>query len=125
MAFMKRRGSSAHFALGLLVTAGASAAGGPPGRWTAEAVVDTVAVANVVIAPDGSAVVFTRTRWRSAEAKPGQAYTNLWRVPFGGGEPQPLTTADAEDQRPRFSPDGTRLAFLSKRGSGESPKARV
>jgi dipeptidyl aminopeptidase/acylaminoacyl peptidase len=125
MAFMIRRGPSALLVLGLLVTGGGAAAAGPPGRWTAEAVVDTVAVANVVVSPDGSAVVFTRTRWRSAEAKPGPAYTNLWRVPFGGGEPQELTTADGEDQRPRYSPDGTRLAFLSKRGSGESPKARL
>jgi dipeptidyl aminopeptidase/acylaminoacyl peptidase len=107
--------------------AGAAAEGAAPPawKWTPEAVVDTVAVGGVVIAPDGNTVVFTRSRWRAEGAKPGPAHANLWRVPFGGGEPRRLTTADAEDQRPRWSPDGSRLAFLSKRGEGETAKTRV
>jgi dipeptidyl aminopeptidase/acylaminoacyl peptidase len=93
-------------------------------KWTPEAVVDTVAVTGAAVSPDGSSVAFSRSRWRPAGAKPGPAYANLWRVPFTGGEPQRLTTADAEDQRARFSPDGSMLAFLSKRG-GEGAKTRI
>lgn len=96
-----------------------------PWKWTPEAVVDTVAVGGVVISPDGGSIVFTRSRWRGDDAKPGPAWANLWRVPHEGGDPQRLTTADAEDQRPRWSSDGARIAFLSKRGTGESVKTRV
>lgn len=93
-------------------------------KWTPEVVVDQVAVGNVTLSPDGRLVVFTRSRPRPEGAKPGPAHVNLWRVAFEGGEPQRLTSADAEDSRPRFSPDGKLLTFLSKRG-GDSPKARI
>lgn len=99
-------------------------ASAPPWKWTPETIVDTVAVGNVTLSPDGSRIDFTRSRWRPESAKPGPAYTNLWRVAFAGGEPERLTTADAEDAAPAFSPDGARLAFLSKRGA-DSPKTRV
>jgi len=97
-------------------------AAAPAWKWTVEAVIDTVAVGNAVISPDGQTVVYTRSRWRSAEAKPGPPWANLWRVPFAGGEPERLTTADADDSRPRFSRDGRRLAFLSARSTGDAPK---
>ncbi len=85
---------------------------------------DTVTVSNVAISPDGGSVVFQRTRWRPAEAAPGPAWSNLWRVPFSGGDPRRLTMADGEDHSPRFSPDGNRLAFLAKRGDKDA-KTRV
>ena len=93
-------------------------------KWTAEAVVDIAAVGAVEMAPDGTSVVFTRSRQRPEGAKPGAAYVNLWRVPFAGDEPQRLTAADAEDTHPRWSPDGSRIAFLSRRGA-DSPKTRI
>jgi dipeptidyl aminopeptidase/acylaminoacyl peptidase len=93
-------------------------------KWSPEIIVDRVAVANVRISPDGASVLFTRSRWRPEGHEPGPAYTDIWRVPFEGGEPQRLTTADAEDKRPLWSPDGARIAFLSKRG-GEEAKARI
>ncbi|MBI3451159.1 MAG: S9 family peptidase [Acidobacteria bacterium] len=103
----------------------AIAASPSPWRWTPEAIVDTVAVTGVTISPDGSSVAFTRSRWRTDDAKPGPAWASLWRVPFGGGEAQRLTTADAEDTRPRWSPEGGRLAFMSKRGTGDAARTRV
>ncbi len=101
------------------------AADSPAWRWTPEAIVDAVAVGNAVFSPDGSSIVFTRSRWRGEGAKPGPAYLNLWRVPAGGGEPLRLTNADGEDSRPRFSPDGSRLGFLSRRGEGAKTRIYV
>src|SRR4029453_15080376 len=40
---------------------------------------------------------------------------NLWVVPFRGGRPRRLTHGAWSDSRPRFSPDGRTLAFLSTR----------
>src|SRR5262249_57816321 len=111
-------------ALAAIRGAGAAPAGSP-WRWTPDAVVGIAAVGGVSIAPDGGSIVFTRSRFRSDDARPGPLWANLWLVPFAGGEARRLTTSDGEDQRPRWSPDGGRVAFLSKRGSGEAPRARV
>jgi dipeptidyl aminopeptidase/acylaminoacyl peptidase len=116
---------------GLLAWAGlaacAAVAGADAGgswKWTPEIVVDTVAVSGVALSPDGASVVFGRSRWRGEDAKPGPAYVNLWRVPFEGGEPERLTSADAEDGAAHWSPDGRTIAFLSRRG-GENAKTRI
>jgi Tol biopolymer transport system component len=44
---------------------------------------------------------------------------DLYRVPFGGGAAQQLTFGPAWDSRPRLSPDGRKLLFLSDRGGTE------
>ena len=67
-------------------------------------------VRDAQIAPDGGSVTFSRT---SADSG-GRLRINLWRVPFAGGDPQPLTSAETEDWHPRWSPDGRQLAFLSR-----------
>jgi dipeptidyl aminopeptidase/acylaminoacyl peptidase len=44
--------------------------------------------------------------------------TRIWLVPTDGRAPLQLTSGNA-DSMPRWSPDGTRLAFLSNRGAGQ------
>lgn len=57
-----------------------------------------------VIAPSSDAVVFVRDR-------------QLWRVPIDGSAPaRRLFTLRGSSSDPQFSPDGTRLAFVSGRG---------
>jgi dipeptidyl aminopeptidase/acylaminoacyl peptidase len=63
----------------------------------------------LAVAPDGEAVVYAR---RSVED--GEYRTRLWRVSWRGGRPEQLTRGEL-DTRPRFSPDGSRLLFLSRR----------
>jgi len=47
----------------------------------------------------------------------GDRYTSaIWRVPLDAGEPRQLSSGLGMDEKPRWSPDGTRLAFLSDRG---------
>lgn len=70
-------------------------------------------VAEPQASPDGTLVAFTVV---TQDAEANQARSSIWVVPTNGsGPPRRLTRGPARDQRPRFSPDGKRLAFLSNR----------
>jgi len=68
-------------------------------------------VSDPQISPDGEQIVFTV---RTAGDKPSETASNLWIVETAGGEPRPFT-AGGKDQSPRWSPDGSQLAFISGR----------
>jgi dipeptidyl aminopeptidase/acylaminoacyl peptidase len=72
-------------------------------------------LAQITVAPDGSSVVYGR---RTIED--GSYRTRLWRVPMTGGRAEQITTGDT-DTRPRFSPDGKTLLFLSTRSGKSQP----
>jgi len=67
------------------------------------------------ISPDGATVAFTVTR---LDADADDYRSAIWTVATSaGGEPVRLTWSEAKDSAPRWSPDGTQLAFLSNRDS--------
>ncbi len=73
-------------------------------------------LSGVRISPDGGHVLYTLQRVdRETESK----YSNLWVVPTAGGEPRQFTQGDQSDSTPRWSPDGSQVAFLSKRNAKE------
>jgi Tol biopolymer transport system component len=45
----------------------------------------------------------------------GKDRSSIWAVAFAGGRPRRLTYGAWSDTRPRFSPDGRSIAFLSDR----------
>lgn len=69
-----------------------------------------VVISALAVAPDASSIVYVK---RTVED--GKYARRLWRTTFKGGRPDQLTSAKANDTRPRFSPDGKALLFLSDR----------
>ncbi|MFC4439856.1 MULTISPECIES: S9 family peptidase [Natrialbaceae] len=76
---------------------------------------DVVRVADPQPAPSGERVAFVRKTPEDDETDDATIHV----VPVGGGEPRQFTAADGVDGEPRWSPDGTRLAFASTRGEGD------
>src|SRR5690348_15039465 len=73
-------------------------------------VLKQVVISALAISPDGESIVYVkRTIENNKYAR------RLWRTTFNGGEPEQLTAASANDLRPRFSPDGKQLLFISDR----------
>ncbi|NKI33688.1 amidohydrolase family protein [Wenzhouxiangella sp. XN79A] len=80
----------------------------PPGEWTEiEIDTDRVTWSTVTVSPDGRTVVF-------------DLLGDLYRVPIDGGDAVSLTSGIAWDFQPTFSPDGSRIAFISDRGGAEN-----
>ncbi len=95
------------FAIALLLTAPAAA-----GTFTATEMMKLRRLADPAVSPDGHWVAYQATQ---VELPSGARNTDLYLVPVAGGEPRRLTSHPKSDSRPRFSPDGKRLGFLSNR----------
>jgi imidazolonepropionase-like amidohydrolase/Tol biopolymer transport system component len=87
-------------------------------KWSVEApkgaVIKQVAIntdegtwMDVDVSPDGTTIAFTLL---------GDIYT----MPMAGGTPKRISEGLSWDVQPRFSPDGTRIAFTSDRGGGDN-----
>ncbi|MEQ9395400.1 amidohydrolase family protein [Haliea sp.] len=59
------------------------------------------------VAPDGRHLVF-------------DLLGDLYELPIAGGEARALTSGHAWDMQPRYSPDGSRIAFTSDRTGGDN-----
>ncbi len=83
---------------------------------TLEDVFEFESVSDPQLSPDGQRVVYVR---RFADVMTDRRYSNLWICNFDGSGQRSLTTGKRNDQSPRWSPDGTRLAYVS--AEGEEP----
>ncbi len=69
-------------------------------------------VADPQISPDGKRIVYMVNL---ADIKSDTRYSNLWLINFDGSGNRPITSGNSHDSSPRWSPDGTRIAFISDR----------
>src|SRR5438132_13745178 len=91
----------------------AALAAAPP--FTATEMMRLPRLADPQLSPDGHWVAFQATQ---VDLAAGTRNIDLWVMPAAGGAPRRLTEDPASDSRPRWSPDGRRLAFVSSREGG-------
>lgn len=62
--------------------------------------------------PDGKRIVYASYL--------GRSWHQLWVMPEGGGDVFPISYGNYDNTNPRWSPDGTKIAFISNRGGNTS-----
>ncbi len=80
-------------------------------KFTAMDVFNIQSARDPQISPDGKKIVYVRA---FSDTTTDRRYTNLWVLNADGTEHRPLTTGNRHDASPRWSPDGTRLAYIAE-----------
>ncbi|MBP6774470.1 MAG: S9 family peptidase [Gemmatimonadaceae bacterium] len=96
------------------------------------------AVGGVALSPAGDRILYTVSAWEHPNAAPARGDTALgdrherrshvWIVPFAGGAARQLTASERGESQPQWSPDGSRISFVSARGAAtgdDGPRPQI
>ncbi len=78
--------------------------------------IDVPQMQDVQLSPDGSQVAF---ELGEADWEKNERVSHVWRVDIDGGHQIQLTNGASGEKSPRWSPDGSSIVFVAKRGKDE------
>ena len=91
-----------------------AAAQGPP-AFTVDEMLKLKRVSDPQLSPDGTKIAFVVT---AVSLDANTRNNDIWVVPAAGGAPVKMVGTDRSEDRPRWSPDGKQVAFISNREGG-------
>ncbi|MGH7483957.1 MAG: S9 family peptidase [Longimicrobiales bacterium] len=84
--------------------------------------IETPTLSDPQLSPAGQFVAYTR---READWKRNRTVSHIWRVGADGQGAVQFTNGEDGEESPRWSPDGSRLAFLAERGDSATVQVWV
>lgn len=101
--------------LSILLLGLATSAAAQTSRWSVDDILLQESVTDVAVSPDGRWAVWVRAQMNP---ETGRRQANLWLSRLDDGRSWALTRGSDVASQPRWSPDGTQVAFLFTRAAG-------
>jgi dipeptidyl aminopeptidase/acylaminoacyl peptidase len=89
---------------------------------TAEDLYEFNLISDCQISPDGHCIIYSVQRVHKETEK---KYSSLWIAPVGKESPRQFTFGNHSDTHPRWSPDGSEIAFISNRDDEKQPQIYI